>query len=239
MSTTRLNFRGKILNWRTVDMFEVAERKANAGGLRVIQGSYNTGVSASAGTHNGGGAVDCWPNRGSAYVNKYVLELRKVGFAAWHRSPSQGPWTSHIHAIGIGDSQLSGGAYTQVREYYAGQNGLASHRSDDGPRIKIVTWEEYMRAHPTVMVVSLRNAVNQLSGKKKSYTLGVVRIQRCLNEKIGSRLSCDGIAGPVTREEYKKWQRKCGYKQKNINGIPTYWTLKKLLANRYKTYPLI
>jgi hypothetical protein len=53
----RITWRGKRFNRRTVDMIKWAEEKA---GFKFVigQGSYNTGVSASAGTHDGGGAAD-------------------------------------------------------------------------------------------------------------------------------------------------------------------------------------
>lgn len=96
--------------------------------LHVEQGSYNAGgVSASAGTHDGGGAVDVAPTAHPATV---VKAMRSVGFAAWHRLPSQGPWGEHIHAVLIGNAKLSPAAARQVDAYERGDNGLASNLHD-------------------------------------------------------------------------------------------------------------
>lgn len=100
--------------------------------LTITQGSYNAGgVGASKGTHDGGGAVDLAPFDRD---NK-VRRLRQRGFAAWYRSPAQGPWPAHIHAVQFGNEKLSSGAAHQISEYLAGRNGLASRAPDDGPRI--------------------------------------------------------------------------------------------------------
>jgi hypothetical protein len=114
--------------------------------FNVIQGSYNAGgVAASAGTHDGGGALDVW-GKGGSRVATEVAALRRVGFAAWGRTPSQGPWGYHIHAIAIGDADLSSGARAQVTEYLNGYNGLAGNGRDTFTRTyakKGYTWEDY------------------------------------------------------------------------------------------------
>jgi len=109
----------------------------------IIQGSYNSGVAASAGTHDGGGAVDVW-GKGGSHVAAEVAALRKVGFAAWGRTPAQGPWGYHEHAIAIGDPELSSGARNQVTAYKNGRNGLASNGRDTFTRAYVNnTWEKY------------------------------------------------------------------------------------------------
>lgn len=99
------------------------------GSLTVVQGSYNAGgVSASAGTHDGGGACDLTAQN----WEKKVRALRKVGFAAWHRPFN---WDGrgggeHIHCELIGNAKLSLSAQAQVAQYRAHTDGLAFHRSD-------------------------------------------------------------------------------------------------------------
>lgn len=95
--------------------------------LTITQGSYNEGgVSASAGTHDGGGVVDlsAWD-----WANK-VRALRSVGFAAWHRPAIRGLWPAHIHAVLIGNKKLSPSAMRQVLDFQQGLNGLADHARD-------------------------------------------------------------------------------------------------------------
>ena len=117
--------------------------------LVLSQGSYNPGgVDPSAGTHDGGGAADISiGHRCGRRIPFVVRALRRVGFAAWHRLPSQGPWEEHIHAVAVSDPDLAGGAQHQVGDYYEGRNGLASGAPDDGPQIPKRTWEDYKRAH--------------------------------------------------------------------------------------------
>lgn len=231
MSMKRLEFRGRTLNWRTVDMIETAE-KIHGSKFSILQGSYNKGgVSASAGTHDGGGAVDCWPT--ASTVDDVVLSLRKVGFAAWRRYPIPNLWGSHVHAIALDDTEASLGAKTQMHEYRVGQDGLAGHNNDNGPRIRIVTWEQYVKAHPNVMKVSLYRAALEFSRPKPQAVLGATRIQRCLNDKLGADLTEDGVAGKKTRDAYKSWQKHLKYKR--FSGIPTYYSLSRLLSGRYHT----
>jgi hypothetical protein len=142
MAETRVTFRGKRLNTRTRDMILAAE-KILGYPFHIIQGSYNSGVSASAGTHDGGGAVDVW-GKGGSHVAAEVAALRKVGFAAWGRTPAQGDWGYHEHAIAKGDPELSRGARNQVTAYMNGRNGLASNGRDTFTRAYVNnTWEKY------------------------------------------------------------------------------------------------
>lgn len=104
--------------------------------LAITQGSYQGSVAASAGTHDKGGALDL-STRGmtSAQKTRVVLCLRRAGFAAWLRKPSQGPWKEHIHAVVIGHPLLAPAAARQVTAYLARRNGLANNGPDDGPRL--------------------------------------------------------------------------------------------------------
>ncbi len=144
----RVAYSGVTVNTRTRAMLRAAGRRVAKGCvLDLTQGSYSSGVSQSAGTHDGGGAADlsvghlCGRSHGTV-----VRALRTVGFAAWYRTPSQGDWPTHIHAIAISDPDLSSGAQAQVGDYFRGRNGLASHAPDDGPKVAKRTWEQFKRA---------------------------------------------------------------------------------------------
>lgn len=143
----RTTFRSRTLNARTKAMLLEAERRLGRQ-LSITQGSYNAGgVGASAGTHDGGGALDLSvANQSGAQRTATVTALRRVGFAAWLRTPAQGDWGYHVHAIAISDTDLSSGAQHQVGDYYLGLNGLANRAADDGPQVTRVTWEEYQRS---------------------------------------------------------------------------------------------
>lgn len=145
---TRVTFEGFAMDARTRDMLLEARRLCVAP-LFITQGSYNKGgVAASAGTHDGGGVIDVRAtNLNSAQRKEAVLDLRRVGFAAWLRTPAQSNWPYHIHAVAVGCPDLSRGAQYQVDEYRRGKNGLASRGADDGPRTYVgVTWESYLAA---------------------------------------------------------------------------------------------
>lgn len=125
---------GSTLNLRTIEMLISAERRCGFT-LVITQGSYNTNTEQSAGTHDGGGALDVRAkDLTSAQRDTVVKELRRVGFAAWLRTPSQGDWPYHIHAVAAGDQDLSAAARQQVVDYNTGLNGLANKGPDDGPR---------------------------------------------------------------------------------------------------------
>lgn len=146
----RVTYQGRTLNTRTRDMFEAVEYLTGLQ-LTITQGSYNAGgVAASAGTHDGGGAIDIRAvNLTTAQRKAVVLAARQVGFAGWLRTPSQGNWPYHIHCIAIGDGDLSRGAANQVDQYKRGRNGLASAGPDDGPDgYRNVKWEDWAAAHP-------------------------------------------------------------------------------------------
>lgn len=138
---------GNTINQRTFDMIAAAETLVGFD-IRVTQGSYNAGgVAASAGTHDGGGAVDISVrDLNTTQRWNLIKALRTVGFAAWLRTPSQGNWPYHIHAIAVGDTDLSTGARNQVADYFVGRNGLASHAADNTPQeyqVPFTWWEEY------------------------------------------------------------------------------------------------
>ncbi|WP_410809548.1 peptidoglycan-binding domain-containing protein [Micromonospora sp. 067-2] len=141
-----LTFRGAQVNTRTRSMLLEAERLLGAQ-LTITQGSYSSSTPASAGTHDGGGALDLSVSgMTTTYRTTVVRQLRRVGFAAWLRNPSQGDWPYHIHAIALADTDQSSGAQHQAGDFYLGLNGLANRGTDDGPAVTPkLTWEEYLR----------------------------------------------------------------------------------------------
>lgn len=143
----RIETGGVVINTRTQDMLAAAEQILGRT-LALDQGSYNPGGDpTSAGTHDGGGVVDVSVSGMTpAYRVTVAKALRRVGFAAWVRDPSQGDWPYHIHAAAISDTDLSPQAQHQTGDYYLGKNGLANGAADDGPKVTpIRTWEEYQR----------------------------------------------------------------------------------------------
>lgn len=127
----RVTYGGRTVNQRTATMLKAARGLMGLSTpFTLTQGSYNRGVSASAGTHDGGGVVDISTNGGN--VNAMLLALRRAGFAAWYRTSAEG-FSPHIHACAIGDREMASGARNQVVAYFRGRNGLANNRADSAP----------------------------------------------------------------------------------------------------------
>jgi hypothetical protein len=135
---TRVVVNGQTINRRTELMLEAAVGLYDGLGdlKRLTQGSYSESEAASFGTHSGGGVVDISirnPANPAVYlfeeVEPMVQALRRAGFAAWYRAlddlyPGSPP---HIHAVGIGDRELSSAAQQQLtgpEGYFRGLNGL-------------------------------------------------------------------------------------------------------------------
>lgn len=147
-SGSRITYQGKTINTRTKAMLDEAQTRLGGMVLTISQGSYNPGgVGASAGTHDGGGALDISVSGMSDATRvDIVRKLREVGFAAWLRTPAQGNWAYHIHAMAVSDPHQSPAAWHQSGDYYLGKNGLANRGPDDGPAVSPKqTWEEYQR----------------------------------------------------------------------------------------------
>ena len=141
----RRNVGGHTLNRRTNRMKIAAAKRLGNCRWTITQGSYTPGVSQSAHTHDGGGALDLDVTQGCGTRRKAVRALRKVGFAAWFRPANPGVWNAHIHAIAVNDTDMHPEAADQVSEYYRGGDGLAGDAPDSGPKVKKITWEQYRR----------------------------------------------------------------------------------------------
>lgn len=134
----RVTINGETITGRTRAMLEAAQARYGGPGdlLRVVQGSYTDAVAGSFGTHAGGGAVDLSirdPRQPAVRlfgdVEAMVAALRQAGFAAWYRGPDAvfAGSVPHIHAIAVGDPELSPAAIDQLigpAGYFRGFNGL-------------------------------------------------------------------------------------------------------------------
>jgi hypothetical protein len=136
---TRVEVNGWVFNRRTLTMLENAARiyagELEITGYAITQGSYHDNGAASFGTHLGGGAVDLSVMRKGTYtvlwddVPPLLKALRAAGFAAWLREYGELFPDSpiHIHAIAIGDRELSQAAQDQLTGpfgYFHGYSGV-------------------------------------------------------------------------------------------------------------------
>lgn len=141
---TRIAVNGWTLNARTLAMLAHAQElyggELEITGHAITQGSYHDNGGASFGTHLGGGAVDLSVLRRGTYtvlwdnVGPLIRALRTAGFAAWLREYGEVYTDSpiHIHAIAIGDLELSSAAEEQLTGpagYFRGYSGLPIEES--------------------------------------------------------------------------------------------------------------
>lgn len=222
----RVEWRGEQFDSRTAAM--LAKVAANTPDDLVVtptQGSYTTATGASAGTHAGGGAVDLSVRLLShSQRATLVAELRKVGFAAWHRTTAQGFSAAHVHAIAVqprGQSDrgvLSQAAHAQVKDYYAGRNGLANHGPDDGPRTWVgVTWESYSRGTSQQGFPGTVRRGSHGDAVKKWQSAMIAR-----HYIADTTANHDGIFGPGMESAVTAMQHELGVTVDGIAGIVTW-----------------
>lgn len=111
------------LDWTKAELAKVNP----AARLVVIQGAYNVGVAASAGTHDKDACLDV-QIVGMAWLDAQRF-LREHGWAAWYRYPPT--FSEHIHMVSLGCTGPVG-IYVpgQIADYYAHRSGLAGHVLD-------------------------------------------------------------------------------------------------------------
>ena len=143
-----MSVNGWVINQRTLAMLEHAAQlyggELEITGYHITQGSYHDNGAASFGTHLGGGAVDLSVMRKGTYtvlwedVAPLIHALRVTGFAAWLRKYGELSPNSpiHIHAIAIGDRDLSQAAIDQLNGafgYFRGYTGVPVAAGDPVP----------------------------------------------------------------------------------------------------------
>jgi len=145
---SRITINGWVLNRRTYAMLQHAadlySGEIEITGYAITQGSYHDNGTASFGTHLGGGAVDLSVMRKGTFtiltgeIPKLIQALRLAGFAAWYRIADEiypgSPY--HIHAIAIGDKELSQAAQDQLTGptgYFRGYSGLPLKNGNPTP----------------------------------------------------------------------------------------------------------
>jgi len=202
-------WRGVLLDDRSAAMMAEVARLTGPT-VEPSQGSYSTGVSASAGTHSGGGAIDLAAEQlNSAQRDELVAAMRQVGWAAWLRTPAQG-FSYHVHGIAVDCPDLAPAAAAQVRDYFAGRNGLASRAPDDGPRDWVgVTWETYQQK-PKPTPLSLEDDMPTLvlaPSRPAVWVIGSTQVAQSGTDTIRKTAGPDIPMIEMTTDDFDKWQR--------------------------------
>lgn len=135
----KVKFRGYTFAPGTPAAIKWAEHKAGFT-FHITQGGYNVGVAASAGTHDKD-AVDFSVHGLTKHdIAEMVASLRDAGFAAWHRTTAQGFDSEHVHAIRVGNGDLSRVALQQAVAYDSHRDGLKGNAPDNtyhpSPKVK-------------------------------------------------------------------------------------------------------
>lgn len=205
-------FRGFRADRRSTKMIEEAEKLG--GPLTITQGSYSHG-SQSAGTHSGGGVFDFSVRSLTlTQINRRVRALRRVGFAAWHRTPDEGNWAAHIHAVAVGCDDLSDSAERQVAALRRGRNGLRNNALDRhrAMNLPVISWEEYLAARTRPVDVS--SVANR--ARRTGRYVG----------RVAAALRAEGFS--ANRKGYARWQRRLNFSGADADGIAGLTSLRKL-----------
>jgi hypothetical protein len=102
----------------------------------IVQGAWQAllggGAAASAGYHDGGGALDLRSsNLTRGEIDSLVWAMRSLGWAAtWRRDQLHGGFDPHIHGVYGGDVGIAFGAMTQIASVFAGGDGLVGGGRD-------------------------------------------------------------------------------------------------------------
>lgn len=104
--------------------------------MTATQGSYRPYTSYSGSTHTGCAAVDLtawnWQNR--------IKVLDLLGIIGCHRTPQQGNWPYHIHAMTNGMGCAATSLKGQITEVMAGGDGLSGSRPDPDRSLRSLIW---------------------------------------------------------------------------------------------------
>lgn len=231
------NGRAKYVTRRHYAKIKLAEKRLGYP-ITVVQGSYHTGVKASAGTHDGGGCLDLAPFE----WKRKCRVFRELGDTAWHRTALPDVWSEHIHTVDLGCGNLAHISKKQVKGYRDGMDGLKhpqkdpQWRPDPVPEFKLTLalistlWPQ--RKARRVRRVDLNKVRAQAESASPTPNAGVKWIQRALNKAIRSGLLVDGKFGDVTKEAYIAWQKSLGLTGDDVDGLPAKFSLTKLSQTR-------
>jgi hypothetical protein len=233
---TRVIYHGVTLNRRTAAMCDLLQERLGRSVGSFPQGSYHQGTSQSAGTHDGGGAVDIYDNDLDAVQH----HGRAVGFAAWHRTFLPGEWSAHCHMIALADKEMSSAARGQIPDYRNYKDGLASHAPDN-------TWHPFERGQkprPIFNYVGYLTSGRYASGDvyvaklhiHQTNSDSVARLQYRLKHHTHAStpsLLVDGNYGPRTRDAVAHWQHKIGEAGTNDGSKVDDFQAHKIFGDKY------
>ena len=225
---SRVQWRGVTLDQRTSKMMDEVVKLCKDIKIDPTQGSYSKSVGASAGTHDGGGAIDLSLSGLSAFeILKIVSSMRTVGFAAWHRRAGEGPWSDHVHGIAVNCPDSTAVAKRQVTALRKGKNGLANGKKDPHAflRIPVTSWEAYK-------LRSARKPLPPYPGKSAFQVLDTGEHIKVVQRGVGTKVT--GVMSVADKNKVKSFQRvrPLLWPADGVVGPKTYKALANTKANR-------
>jgi hypothetical protein len=165
-------FRGKRMDARDAAMHLEAERRFGST-VPITQGGYNEGgVTASAGTHDGGGCLD-WSVAGMSpkKKRKWDLSLKDTGWCTWLRHFVAGLWPEHQHGVARGSKTLAPLAADQVGKFDDLVSGYddASYRPHPPVTFDYAAWRRRWvdRKRAAKIADQIRAAKRQITGLRR------------------------------------------------------------------------
>jgi len=160
---TVVPFRGQLMDNRSRAIFlDVEAELYGKPVMDLIQGCYKAGggASASAGTHDRGGAWDCSFND----ANKKSRAFRDRGCPSWPREKliinGELIWNEHDHTIDAFNKRLQSPVATgQVEKYKLHQDGLAGSNPDNmhyHPELKPFDYDAWVRKQNRIRRLRMR-----------------------------------------------------------------------------------
>lgn len=150
----------------------------------IYQGSFNYGVAASAGTHDGGNCADCVSNKEATRIT------RILGSARFPRTVAQGFTMKHDHEILDYGGSTAWIAKNQLVSYHNHRNGLRGNGPDTGYRMMVFPKFIYNGYIGYVRAKKSTFAYEQQTNKSKKITaieIGLITFVVAETEVAGSR----------------------------------------------------
>lgn len=221
--------------------------------LAVIQSCYNTGVAASAGTHDKDAVLDVYiPGIGWLVQQRF---LRANGFPCWYRHCPEFCGHEHIHGMTLPANghnfRTPVGIFVpgQLDDYYHDRDGLVHHAPDNTwhpPNIPATAFDlsayvmnQRAAQHNEQRAAKIKAAIGWDRVRVEAVQPGnrnkdVERVKWALRHKLGDQVTLDLDGenrrwfGPQVQDAVQIWQRKLGFTGKDANGIPGKTSLRRL-----------